>query len=202
MVSHKFLYVILIFIILFLEACGTATIKMETTPELKVGSPLSGIQPITFLIKSFRDEVGEVVSVSGVGVVKIDKSANQLFSQAITAELRRNGHTVLLHENDGKADIIIDGVVKKYLIEFRHSSWSTKAFSNAEVEMTLKKSADATEGVSKLYKSSYECDGALNNPHLFEDRWRNCLHEALLDIVKDFSTDPDLLDMLKKVEKL
>jgi hypothetical protein len=194
---------IFILVILFGGACGTATIKTETIPELKVGSPLSGIKPVTFFVKKFRDEAGDVVCMSPVGAVKIDKPANQLFSQAIVAELKRNGHTVLLNDNDGKADVVIDGTVKKYWIEFRPPGiiTSAKYIGHAEAEITITKTSDAIENISKLYSGSYEC-GLLPNPHVAENGWRNCLYETLSNMVNDFSTDPDLFALLKRLEEI
>lgn len=191
----RFLYVTLTLVILFLGACiGTPTIKMETIPELKVGSPLSEVKPLTFYVKRFGDEVGEVISVVGpeIWFIKIDIPANQLFSQAIANELKRNGHTVFLYENDGKADIIIDGAVKKYFIESPHSGFYSRNTGYAEAEITLIKTSDDTESMSKLYRGSFDCGTA---------RCRTCLYETLLDMVKDFSTDPDLLEFVKSIKK-
>ena len=194
----RFLYVTLTLVILFWGACielPMPNIKMETIPELKVGSPLSGVKPVTFYVKRFGDEVGEMIEVIPVGhakgFIKIDIPANQLFSQAIANELKRNGHTVFLYENDGKADIIVDGVAKKYLIEFPISTFHSRNTGYAEAEITLIKISDATESMSKLYRGSFDCRTVD----------RTCLYETLLDMVKDFSTDPDLLEFVKSVRK-
>ncbi len=203
MKCYKFFNGIFILVILFLSACGTATIKTQAIPDLKIGSPLSGIKPVTFFIKKFRDEAGEVVHMSGFhGVVKTDKPANQLFSQAIAAELKRNGHKVLLNESDGKADIIIDGTVKKFLIEVRMALLGTKYIGYAEAEITVTKTSDATESIQKLYRGSYESGKQLGNPHIFDDRWRTFLYETLSNMVNDFSTDQDLFTLLKRLEEV
>src|SRR4030042_5102168 len=111
--SNNWLIISFIFIVLTVQSCGPAVIKMDKIPEMQGGSPLSTIDPITFVINNFEDkrraycadrefDPGEMVAFcTGVGYkgclasATLDRKPVDIVKQAITNELKRNGHNVL-----------------------------------------------------------------------------------------------------------
>lgn len=197
MKCQRNLIIISILLALAVQGCASVgIIRMERIPTLRGGSPLSGIEPVTCVIKDFRDEVGEVVFSEMGGIVKIDRGTADIVVQAIAAELRRNGHKVMEPKDVDMADVVIDGTVKQFWIELRQHFLYARILASVKVEITVT-SASGGKTLSKLY-SGISAERGMGNRWTWEERYRDSLNEALSNMVKDFTTDPDFLDGLRK----
>lgn len=192
MKCRRNLIIISIFLALALQGCAAVMIiGMERIPTLKGGSPLSGIEPVTCVIKDFRDEAGEIVFSYVDTVAKIDRGAADIVAQAIATELRRNGHKVMESKDVDKADVVIDGTVKQFWLEVQQHLLSAGVLAHAKAEITVT-SASGGKILSKLY-SGISIERKMSDKNMELN-----LKEALSNMVKDFTTDPDFLDGLKK----
>lgn len=189
---------IITFLAYMIQGCGQVPIKMRQIPELKGGSPLSGIEPVTFVFNDFIDEVGEIVGFVGgfKNPVVIDKKVTHIVVQTITSELKRNGHKILGRNNVDKTDFIIDGNVKQYFVESQ-ARVKVEYTANVKVNITVSKALSHEKILSQTYSGVYK-ESKIWPPLAIEEYLVEMLNRALLNMVKDFTTDPDFLNILNR----
>ena len=189
-----------IFATITLQACTTRTIKIDPIPELKSGSPLSGIEPLTFKINEFED-VRPYKKQVGVGPQSIkieleEQKVSDIVAQAIANELKRNGHKTLQPKESGKADVVINGIVRQYWVEDYTKIFTVKVSGHVEVEINVVRRQDLDKPLSKTFRGKY----------YYSDKgvlgvWEHVINQALLQMIKEFTTDEEFLNVLKKVKR-
>ena len=111
MKCQKYTFIIFISILAMLQGCITRTIKIDPIPELKIGSPLAGIESLTFKINEFKDVRSnkKLVGACRVGpkIELEEQKVPEIITQTIANEMKRNGHKVLQTGEADKADVII-----------------------------------------------------------------------------------------------
>jgi len=194
---------ILIILVITIQACGTAVIKMDQIPRLEGGSPLSSIEPVTFIIKA-ESRTGKYV---GLGVApggrhaELDRKVSDVVAEAIGMELKRNGHRVLESSDINKADLVIIGIVLRYWVEPPKSFLVPTHVGTAQTHITILKAKDSVEMLSKTYEGVYHRkEQFLKLPGVAY--FKDVLDNALLNMVKDFTTDPEFLDCLQKIRRV
>lgn len=208
MQNNKLLWFVLILLVIILSGCslGTLTIKTGIVPILQEGSPLNAIKPIAILVSDFKDErlhkdhVGQLIHpVLGTEMYKlnVDKDIAKLVREAVQKEFERNGHKVLQSQDIRNADIEIGGSILEYWVE------SISHFAHVEVKGTVKakiivKNYRTGENfILKDYSGFYSFKaGSVSTFQNMAD----VLNEALLNLVKDFTRDPEFLMKLKVLE--
>lgn len=196
--SYYLVASVLLIIVVF-QGCAH-NIKMKQIPELKTGSPLSEIKPLTFEIKDFGDEraVKDIIGMQGGHKIKIDKKVTEIIAETISNELSRNGHKVLKFNDADMADVTIEGDVSRYWIDDRDYFFTFKIIGTVEVKMAVTATRSSYKPLLKTYKGTYYFDTSLILP---TSLFRDIINQALLKMVEEFTTDPEFLDMLRGIKK-
>jgi hypothetical protein len=140
---YKFLVLILSILASILSQACTATFKI--TPQIQGGSPLHGIKPLTFFIRSFTDNVGNIIGENKrvyPNRISLYKPASESIRQVIEDEIKRNGHHIMNTEDINKADFIIDGEVKKLKTDIYEATFTRRCITDAEMELLIKKTSN------------------------------------------------------------
>ena len=192
----------------FLFVGCTHTLKSKELSTLETGSPLKGIPPKTFAFKEFRDARGVVIGRLGkvldvkkdpylfddggpMRKDKLEQPPASLVAMVIRKELERNGHKCITYSAQSNPDFIIEGSVYKFDIRrTQPAEWSVfdRPF-NTEVAVKLTVSPASPE--KEMLTKSYEGKARLL-------RFKTSINLALLAMVKEISTDPDLIAFLEK----
>jgi hypothetical protein len=159
----------------------TQTLKSKKISGLKTGSPLKGIAPKIFAFKEFRD-VRQVdpYRLSEFNRIKLDKPLADLIAMVIRKELERNGHTCITYSAQSKADFIIEGSVYKPVYIFD---------ATAGVKLTIY----PVSSEKRVFIKAYGSAGIGHAGDLKEQ-----VDWLLLPLVKEMSTDPELIAFLEK----
>jgi len=183
-------------IVIMFAGC-THTIKSSEIPLLQTGSPLKGIKPKTFAFKEFRDARGTDASLVGqveASKLRLDQPAATVVATAIKKELERSGHTCLVDSPEVKANFVIEGVVFKYWFALNSKVFSVKGTGNVAVKLTISAISDDKKVLTKSYEGEYQ----LSRGGLSKYLWEEILNQALLTMIKEISTDPELIAFLGK----
>lgn len=160
--------------------CTHIILKSSEIPILQTGSPLRGVSPKIFAFKDFRDVRGRDPYFMHPGH-KLEQPAATVVAIAIRKELERNGHTCIVYSAQSKSDFIIEGSVYKFGV------WE-----------------GATVAVKLTVTPVPPKEGFLTNTYEGGAPWRigvsetKHLKQALLAMVKEMSTDPELIAFLEK----
>jgi hypothetical protein len=179
----------------------TFTLRSKDLSTLETGSPLKSIPSKTFAFKEFRDARGTVTGALGnvldvkkdpylfdkQGAVKskLDKPPASLVAMVIRKELERNGHKCIGYSAQSNPDFIIEGSVYKFEIR-RSQTLNTEVAVKLTVNYVSPREGvliKAYEGIARYY--TYYV-------------YKTSVNLALLAMVKEFSTDPDLIAFLEK----
>jgi hypothetical protein len=174
------------------------TMKKDDISVLQTGSPLKGVAPKTFAFKEFRDARGKgmdpylVLQLDSYNLWKLEQPATAFVAMAIRRELERNGHTCITYSEQSKSDFIVEGSVYKYWILYDPGLVLVKFHANIGAKITVSPASAENRVLTKTY------EGDATTRRLPGERWKTILNQALLMMLKEFSTDPDLVAFLEK----
>lgn len=198
---QKFIIAILISAAALLQGCASRTIKIDPIPELKIGSPLAGIEPLTFRINDFEDvrPLKKQVGACRVGPrIELDEQmVTDIIVQAMSNELKRNGHKVLKAGDAGNVDVIIDGTVRKYWIQSDNYAFSIKITGTVETEINIA-ATNTDKPLTKTYRGEYYYETGFS---ITPSVWRDVINRALLEMLKEFTTDEEFLSRIKSIKR-
>jgi len=157
---------------------GCFNMKASEISTLKTGSPLKGVRPKTFAFKEFKDTRG-IDPYHVWGGYKLDQPAASVVAMVIRKELERNGHRCVAYSAQANRDFIIEGSVSAYSVLV------------VGVKMTVNSVSPEKGMITKTYEG--EVRGSYNGY-----TWNTKFNHALLAMVKEMSTDPDLIAFLEK----
>ena len=212
----KYLTLLMISVFFVIQGCAY-TIKTGDIPQLKTGSPLHEIKPLMFEIEEFADErqvmdkykdneiqmKKNYVGFYSVGIpVLIDRNVTDIITEAISNELKRNGHSVIKPSSGNESsvktdvDVIIKGAVTKYYC-FINSTTDSRACC-VEAKIAAIPTKDSGKTFIKIYRGNLP-----EKPRVSIGRkvFGEILNMLLLDMIEDFTTDPEFLDLLRDVKK-
>ena len=112
-----------------------------------------------------------------------------LVAQKIRTEFERNGHICADASSQEKADFTVDGTVYKFSIRPRMGFFSASNTGNIAVKLTLNRLSDSQIFI-KSFEGEYTLEG---NQHFYV-----ALGQALSVMIKDISTDAELVEFIKK----
>jgi hypothetical protein len=173
--------------------CGligcTYVFKTDDVPPLQVGSPLRSVSQKNFAFKEFKDirEVKDPLLIKKVelGEWKLDKPISSLVMLMLKKEFERNGHNCTAYSPQVKADYIVEGIIYKCSYSINQPQTA-----NIEVKLIINPLSDHTRNVfMKSYVGEYSIfkSGAI---------WKGVLTRSLLLMIKEISTDDELIDYL------
>ena len=154
------------------------------------------------MVKEFEDArpIKKQVGACRVGpkIELDDQKVPEIINQAIVKELKRNGHKVLQPGEANKADVIIDGIVRGYWIQSNNYTFSITITGMVETELNITANKNEDKFITKTYRGNYQYEtSGMISPSV----WRDVINQALLDMIKEFTTDEKFLNRLKRVKK-
>ena len=194
--AYLFRFVVVMAIPIMLTGCAYI-IKSSEIPLLQTGSPLKGISPKTFAFKEFRDIRWTDASLVGqlwASKIRLDQPAATVVATAIKKELERNGHTCLVDSPEVKANFVIEGIVFKYWFAIDKGFFSVKGTGNVAVKLTISAVSPNRGVLAKNYEGEYQLSRGGGLPIHIEE----ILNPALLAMIKEISTDPELIAFIEK----
>ena len=179
----------------------TPIMKTDKIPTLQTGSPLKGIAPKTFAFKEFKDQRPTkdpflVEGESHSGQWKLDQTATTVVATAVRKELERNGHTCVVDSSQSKADFVIEGALYRYSYIRVQSLVKTKVTAYLKMELTVRRVSPREGALTKSYQGEYGLSDAGGG--ISRGTMEDILNQAILETVKQISTDPELISFLKE----
>lgn len=193
--SHSFRRAYAIALIVVLHGCTPTPIPMQV-PHLRIGSPLADIPPQTFAIQVTDSREEKFVTVSKNRSVG-DQPVASFIARTLAAELKRRGHKAVLGAAT-KAHVVIVGIVKQAALKFTPHTEAGIVI----VDISVAKSDGTRQLLSKTYDGTYYKWFHAQQQSRFRENseiLRDIFNGALLNLVEDFTTDPDLLDGLQQI---
>jgi uncharacterized lipoprotein YajG len=185
--------------VIMLAGC-THAIKSDEISSLRTGSPLKSVRPRTFAFKEFVDVRGNdafVVAKGGGHKWKLDQPVATVVATAIRKELERNGHTCVMDSPQSKSDFIIEGSVYKFWISTGGGGFASHTVivrANVAVKLTVGPVSPEKGALTKSYEGEYQ----LAAFYISLETRKDILNQALLAMVKQMSTDPELIALVGK----
>jgi len=170
--------------------------KDEMISILQTGSPLKGIAPKTFAFKEFRNARGRgmddpyLVLRFGVEKFVLEQPTTAVVAMAIRKELERNGHTCITYSPQSKSDFLVEGSLYKYEILL-----NIGAYAEVGANITVSSASAENRLLTKTYEGDYRM---VKSGGIGGGKWKTLLNQALLAMLKELSTDPDLVAFLEK----
>jgi uncharacterized lipoprotein YajG len=198
--SHPYNIVSLMVAILLVTGCTPIIMKTSEFSTLQTGSPLRGVPAKTFAFKEFKDirnaeDPSLIMEWRGHKFV-LDQPPAVLVALWVKKELERNGHKCVTFSPDVKADFIVEGSIYKYKVITYEGMFSATQNANAGVKIMI--SCIPTEkGVfAKSYEGEYFVDCGSIGCGL--NKWKIPVNQALVSMIKEMSTDTELIEFIKK----
>lgn len=194
---------VLFFIALPGCALTTAHVNPDYTPEPGKRSPLSTINPLTISIQVEdqrasweRDRVGDKKNNFGSVTAKVlsDKEPTTILYDALKAEFENNAHRIVKSE-DGKPDALIKIGLKRYWSDFAVHFFDIEMKGTLDTDIAILNGIDQNQLVSKPFNSTYRESRQIALDGAFE----SALKGALLEFIRSFSRDPNVLDAFRSV---
>lgn len=181
--------------ILLFMGCVTYVWNVAKIPTLQTGSPLRSVEPKTFAFKEFKDIrnvedpllLWELQQAFIVKQLKSDQPLTTIVAMQIKKELERNGHKCVVYSPQMKADFVVEGIVYKFSVRSDVGMFTVSEIANTGVKLTISR-VPIDSGV---FVKSFEGDITTNNAII-------ALNEALLSMIKEMSTDTELVEFIKK----
>ena len=170
------------------------------TPESGKRSPLSTINPLAISLQvedqrppGEQDSVGEPIIGLRIAKMVSDKDPTAILYNALIAEFENNGHRIVKSE-DGKADAVIKIALKRYWSDRIRHYFDIEMKGTLDTDIAILNGIDQNQLVSKPFNSTYR--GSFMKA--FVD-FNSALKGALLEFIRSFSRDPNVLDALRSV---
>lgn len=176
----------------------THTIKSNEISVSQAGSPMKAVRPKTFAFKEFKDIRGTdpfLVAKVGVHKFKLDQPAATVVATMIRKELQRNGHMCVIDLPQAKSDFIIEGTVYKcWFTTEQVGFFSKKVTANVAVKLAVSPVSPGKGVLTKSYEGEYHLAGVT----VGMEKGKDILDQAILAMLKEMSTDPELIAFLEK----
>jgi uncharacterized lipoprotein YajG len=180
--------------ILFITGC-TYIVKTSDFSTLQTGSPLRGVPSKTFAFKEFKDIRNaadpSLIMTWHANKNVLDQPPAALVAIWVKKELERNGHKCVTFSPDVKADFIIEGSIYKFTARIDEGMFSVTQSANTGVKIMISRIPTEKGVFVKSYGGEYIMG-------MGTDGWKICLNQALVSMIKEMSTDTELIEFIKK----
>jgi hypothetical protein len=212
-IYHVYLFrvSVLIFLSVMLVGCSTRThmVKSDELLPEPTGSPLKSVSPKTFSFKEFKDirkVVDPMLLMKAVlNEWRMEQATQAMIATAIKREFEMNGHICIADTPQSKPDFIVEGTVYKYqVVGGAVHLFSQDFLADVAVKLTVSSASDMNRVLTKNYEGKYTGSGAsvgagtLRSCQMGGLRFCDLLKAALFEMVKEISTDPDLVAFIEK----
>ena len=182
---------------IFVGCSNVGTLNLGSVALPETGSPLNRITPLTFIVLDFNDTRNSPDIIGGTASpytcrFRTDEKVGNIIAQAIAGELVRNKHIVLSSVNYKDADIVIEGNIYDFWVDIEGGA--DRVTGRVTAEISVKPCNNSSETFNKKYTGTYYHVSLKWDP-------KAVLKQAIINTVKEFTTDPDFLNVLKSAEK-
>ena len=169
--------------------------------EAERKSPLSTIAPLTIAIKVDdqrpeyeQDRVGNKRNSLGGITAKVitDTPPPSILFDALKAEFEAGNHKVLKME-DGQVDSVVKISLKRYWSDFAIHWFDVEVMGTLETDLAIFKDTGQEPLLTKPFNSNFRESRQI----VLDGAFENVLRGALLEYVRSFARDPNVLDALK-----
>jgi hypothetical protein len=187
-----------VMVILFILVGCTHIIKSTDLLPEPTGSPLKSVSPKTFVFKEFRDVRGVADPLfffkAPGNEWRLEQPPATLIATTIKKEFEINGHTCVGDMQQSKSDYIVEGSVYKYgVMDYGPLRLKTIVIATVAVKLTVSSVSGVKRVFTKNYEGKYSLSSAWGVKRIYE-----LLKPALLAMVKEISTDPELIAFIEK----
>jgi hypothetical protein len=186
-----------------LSGCALTDAHVNPSYAVEAGkkSPLSTIAPLTVAIKVDeqrpyyeQDRVGNKKNNLGSITAKVisDTPPPSILYDALKAEFEASNHKVLKME-DGQADSIVKIGLKRYWSDFAVHWFDIEMMGTLETDLAIFKDTGQEPLLTKPFNSNFRESRQM----VLDGAFENVLRGALLEYVRSFARDPNVLDALK-----
>lgn len=188
-------FIALITTVLLFTGCApqlTHILNTSEIPMLQTGSPLMGLESKTFAFNAFKD----IRNVSFVKQIRnhtfvLDQPPANIVAMWIKKELERSGHICITNAPHVKADFVVDGAIFKYSSIGAGSAMITST-SNIGVILKISHIPSSLGIFEKSYEGVHRVTGVGG------DEWKISLQQTLPALLKEISTDDELIEFIRK----
>ena len=191
----QFTAIIFIFSTSIFVGCSfVSTLNLGSVTLPDTGSPLNRISSLTFIVSDFNDKRNSPDIIGGAGPYRFrtNEKVGNIIAQTIASELVRNKHIVLSSVNYKDADIVIEGNIYDFWVDIEGGA--DRVTGRVTAEISVKPCNNSSETFNKKYTGTYYHVSLKWDP-------KAVLKQAIINTVKEFTTDPDFLNVLKSAEK-
>lgn len=193
----------LLFVLAATVSGCAAHVNLAYRPEARQKSPLSTIKPLGVAIQiddqrdpNERDRVGDRKNGFGMVMasVKADQDVTLALREALKTELENNGHNVRPLQ-DANLNAIVHVILKKYWSDanMRFLEIQMVGTINGDVEILNSKNEQLVlKPMSGTYMESRQYAG--------DDAFESALNGALLEFIRNFARDPNIINALKNID--
>lgn len=184
-------------------ALTDAHVNPVFTPESGKRSPLSTIAPLALSIQiedqrnsGEQDRVGDKKNGFGTVTAKVlsDKVPTIIVYDALKAEFENNSHKIVQAE-DRKVDALIKIGLKRYWSDFAIHFFDIEMKGTLDTDVAILNGINQNQLASKPFSSTFRESRQI----ALEGAFESALNGALLEFVRSFSRDPNVLDALRTV---
>lgn len=194
--------VIVVQLVVVLAALGgcaftQATLNVGYTEAMASRGPLSSIAPRRIDVGAFADRRPETNKIgykrNGFGQKTADivttKPVPDIVKEALTAELKKNGHDVTTAERD----LVLSGDITTFWFELQVNFATIEFFGTSAITLNVVDGRTGTTLLTRNYQGHYteKSMGGL------DATWERVMNEALQRMVREVSTDLQLIRVLK-----
>jgi hypothetical protein len=190
----KYLYgFISIIALIHLSGC-MHVLNITETSALQMGSPLRSVESKTFALKDFKNVNDPVLIMERGGHKYIfDQPPATIVTIWLKKELERNGHICVMDSPMIKADFVLEGNVYKF------SYTAGGSFTNTSIDIGVKMSISRVATNKASFVKNYEGTfSGSSSKILWKDSAKDAFDQALLYMIKEISTDLELIEFIKK----
>lgn len=182
-------------LVVLVVGCGTYRVDLPL-PEPR-RAPIGELEPLSLELAPFEDDrpdllrVGYQKNAYGMNVFDVltNRPVTDLFRDAVSAELRANGHRV-----DGSSPLRVEAAVTYFWVEMQPALGGVNAVSTAACKLRL--IDRSTEAV--IFEQPYTGHYVHRGSSAFQSAYRNALAAALQRMVREIARDPELVAALRK----
>ena len=185
--------------LLLLGGCAftKSTLNVGYTDAMATRGPLSSVTARRVDVGTFADKrpeterIGYKRNMYGQKTADIvtTKSVPDIVKEALTTEFRKNGHEV----TNANRDLVVSGDITTFWFEFQVNFWTVEFFGTSTVTLNVTDGKSGTTLLTRSYQGHYteKSGGGLDGT------WERVMNEALQRMVREISTDVQLIRVLK-----
>jgi hypothetical protein len=174
-----------------------ATLNVGYTDAMATRGPLSSVTPRRIDLGAFTDKRAETERIgykrnmygSKTADIVTTKPVPEIVKDALTAEFRKNGHEV----TTANRDLVISGDITTFWFEFQVNFFTVEFFGTSAVKLNVVDGKTGKTLLTRDYQGHYteKSGGGLDGT------WERVMNEALQRMVREISTDLQLIRVLK-----